>query len=159
MTTDIATKLQELLDREAIRDLPARYCHCVWRQDVPAIVDLFTEDGSIAMGTGEAATRGHAELRKMYERALNDLAPRPFIHNHVVELQGSDRAIGTCYVEICGVRDSESMVAAGFYDDVYRKVGGAWKFQSRDVTMHYMTTLKEGWAAQIRAGRVRYSPR
>lgn len=159
MASDVSAKLQELLDREAIRDLPARYCHCVWQQDVPAIVSLFTEDGSIALGTGEPPPRGHSELRKMYEQALNDLAPRPFIHNHVVELQGPDRAIGTCYVEISGVRNDESMVAAGYYNDVYRKVGGEWKFQSRDVTLHYMATLKEGWAAQIRARAARNASR
>lgn len=155
MASDTNTRLQELLDREAIRELPARYCHCVWQQDVPAIVNLFSEDGSIRMGSDQPPVRGHAELRKMYEQALNDLAPRPFIHNHVIELQGPDRAIGTCYVEICGVRDSESIVAAGYYDDVYRKVDGAWRFQSRDVTLHYMATLKEGWAAQIRARAAR----
>ena len=26
--------LNELLDREAIRELPVRYCDCVWRNDM-----------------------------------------------------------------------------------------------------------------------------
>ena len=30
--------VQDLLDREAIRDLPKRYCHCVWTGDLEGIV-------------------------------------------------------------------------------------------------------------------------
>ncbi len=26
--------IQEVIDREAIRTLPVRYCHCVWQKDV-----------------------------------------------------------------------------------------------------------------------------
>ncbi len=139
--------LQELLDREAIRDLPIRYCHCVWQRDVDGIVDLFTEEGSINLaGPDRPPTKGRANLLDVYKRALDDLRPRPFIHNHVVELQGPDRARGTCYVEIRAVRDGESVIGAGHYEDEYVKVGDEWKFRSRDVSMHYMVPLNEGWA-------------
>jgi hypothetical protein len=35
----------ELADREAIRDLPVRYCDCVWQNDLKTMVELFAEDG------------------------------------------------------------------------------------------------------------------
>ena len=41
--------LSELLDREAIRELPVRYCDCVWRNDMAGIVKLFAEDGSFTV--------------------------------------------------------------------------------------------------------------
>ena len=31
---------------------------------------------------------------------LDEMKPRPFIHNHVIDLQGADKAKGTCYVEV-----------------------------------------------------------
>ena len=150
MAKDSAQLLQELLDREAIRDLPKRYCHCVWQRDVAGIVDLFTEQGSINLrGPDRPPARGRADLLKAYESALGSLRPRPFIHNHVVELMGPARARGTCYVEIRAVRDGESLVGAGLYEDEYEKVGDDWKFRSREVAMHYMVPLREGWAAAL----------
>jgi len=147
-------QMQALLDREAIRDLPVQYCHCVWKNDIPGLVDLFTEDGSISMPDDPSvmAARGRENLLKMYQQALGALTPRPFIHNHVVELQGRNRATGTCYVEIRANRNGKSWIGAGYYDDEYAKEGGRWKFRSRLVHMYYMVPLSEGWAEQA-AGR------
>jgi len=87
-------------------------------------------------------------LLKAYQQGLASLDPHPFIHNHVVELQGGDQATGTCYVEIRGAREGKSIIAAGYYDDQYAKVGDAWKFRSRKVHMYYSVPLSEGWAEQ-----------
>ncbi len=149
-TKSVETLVQDMLDREAIRDLPVRYCHCVWKNDVEGIVNLFTEDGSISVPNDPTllGAQGRASLLKTYKQALGDLAPRPFIHNHVVELTGPEQATGTCYVEIRATRDGKSWIGAGYYDDEYTKVGGEWKFHSRKVTMYYMVPLSEGWAEQ-----------
>src|SRR5713101_5514872 len=89
-TKSVETLVQEMLDREAIRDLPVRYCHYVWKNDVEGIVNLFTEDGAISVPNDPSllGAQGRANLLKTYKQALGDLAPRPFIHNHVVELSG-----------------------------------------------------------------------
>ena len=146
----VEAQVQELLDREAIRDLPKRYCHCVWQKDVDGMVDLFTEDGSIGMrGDGQPPPKGREKLRSLYKRVFEGIGPRPFIHNHVVELMGPNRARGTCYVEIRAVDKGDSIVGAGYYDDEYQKVGDEWKFLSRDVKMHFMVPLKEGWAEAL----------
>lgn len=150
MAKSTQTLVQEMLDREAIRNLPVQYCHCVWKSDVEGIVNLFTEDGSIAIDDPSLpAAKGRANLLKMYKQALSDLSPRPFIHNHVIETQGPDRATGTCYVEIRGIRDGKSIIGAGYYNDEYAKVGDEWKFRSRDVSMYYMVPLSEGWADTV----------
>jgi hypothetical protein len=150
MTKSIEIKIQEMLDREAIRDLPKLYCHYVWQSDVAAMVALFTEDGSISVDDGTIpTTRGRENLVKMYQQALGDLAPRPFIHNHVVDLINPEQASGTCYVEIRGISDGKSIIGAGYYNDEYRKIGPDWKFLSRDVKMYYMVPLEQGWANKI----------
>jgi ketosteroid isomerase-like protein len=138
-----------MADREAIRDLPLRYCHYVWKKDVPAIVNLFTDDGVFDAGGGnQSPPKGKEALLKSYGQGLSNLDPHPFIHNHVVELQGTDRATGTCYLELRATREGKSMIAAGYYDDEYAKVGDEWKFRSRKVHMYYFVPLSEGWAEQ-----------
>jgi len=125
--------LAELLDRESIRELPVRYCDCVWRNDLTGLVDLFTADASfIYKGRErETTTKGRAELKKMYEGALGDLNPRPYIHNHVVDLGGPNRATGRCYVELRSFSRAMEWIGSGYYEDEYSKVGDSWKFASR----------------------------
>jgi hypothetical protein len=82
--------LQQMIDREAIRDLPVKYCHCVWQKDLDGYVNLFTGDGS--MSTSDPSlprAQGREELRKMIGQGLDTMKPRPFIHNHVIELLGT----------------------------------------------------------------------
>jgi hypothetical protein len=126
----------ELADREAIRELPVRYCDCVWQGNLDAMVKLFAEDGVFVVKgrEREATTRGRAELRKMYESALGELSPRPYIHNHVVDLQSRTRATGRCYVELRSAKRDMEWIGTGFYDDEYVKVDDSWKFASRHFT-------------------------
>lgn len=147
-TKSIETIVRELADREAIRDLPLRYCHYVWKKDVPALVNLFTDDGEFDAGGAQPAAKGKETLLKAYQQGLSSLDPHPFIHNHVVELHDNNRATGTCYLELRATREGKSMIAAGYYDDEYTKVGEEWKFHSRKVHMYYFVPLSEGWAEQ-----------
>jgi hypothetical protein len=124
-----------LADREAIRDLPVRYCDCVWRADIDGIVDLFTEDGSFtAPRSGrEIVTQGRHALHKMYSEGPG-FVPRPYVHNHVVFLQGKGRATGRCYTEIRAADRNMEWIGSVWYADEYAKVGDSWKFASRHVT-------------------------
>jgi len=117
--------LTELQDREAIRDLPVRYCDCVWRGDIGGLVNLFSEDASFIVKGRErqVTTNGREELKKMYEGALGDVQPRPYIHNHVVDLKGATRAIGRCYVELRSFARAMEWIGSGYYEDEYVKVG------------------------------------
>ena len=83
----LEAQMQEMVDREAIRNLPLQYCHCVWQQDLDGYVNLFTEDGSFSTDDPSLpGAQGQDGLRTMIEGGLA-MQPRPFIHNHVIELQ------------------------------------------------------------------------
>ena len=133
MAKTIDQIVTELADRESIRELPQRYCDCVWRGDLEGIASLFTEDGSfsITAGNSENTTTGRANLLKMYKEARASVTPRPCIHNHVVELKGGGRATGRCYVELRDAGNNMNWIGTGFYHDDYTKVGDEWKFQTR----------------------------
>jgi hypothetical protein len=127
----------ELADREAIRALPQRYCDSVWRSDAPGVVALFAEDGSFTVTGGgrERSVRGRSELLKTYQSDLSSIKPRPYIHNHVIELKGDGRASGRCYVEVRNAADNMNLLGTGYYNDEYVKVGDEWKFQSRSINL------------------------
>jgi SnoaL-like domain len=133
MAKSIDQVVAELADREAIRELPVRYCDCVWRTDVEGIVGLFTENGSFSITARdqETTTTGQANLHKMYKEALASVTPRPYIHNHVVDLKGGNHATGRCYVELRDASNDMKWIGTGYYHDDYAKVGEQWKFQSR----------------------------
>jgi hypothetical protein len=133
----LETIVNELADREAIRALPQRYCDSVWRGDVAGVVDLFAEDGSFTVSGGgrDRAAHGRSELLKTYESDLSSIKPRPYIHNHVIELKGNGRASGRCYLEVRNAADNMNLLGTGYYNDEYIKVGDEWKFQSRSFNM------------------------
>jgi hypothetical protein len=141
---NIEAALQEVIDREEIRTLPVRYCHTVWQKDLDGYVNLFTEDGSISTNDSSLPnTQGREALRKMIGEGLDAMKPRPFIHNHVVELLGPDRAKGTCYIEVKLFRDGKKCAMSGWYNDEYAKVGGEWKFKSRQITIDSFAPVNE----------------
>jgi SnoaL-like domain len=137
MAKSVEQTVTELADRDAIRELPQRYCDCVWRGDVDGIVNLFAEDGEFTIigPKRENKNKGRAELLKSYKEGFASLTPRPYIHNHVVELKGGGRASGRCYVELRDASNNMGWLGTGFYNDEYVKVGDEWKFQARRVQL------------------------
>jgi len=134
-----------LLAREQIRDLPVRYCDYVWRDDIEGLVSLFSSEGVFqAFFNGiETVVSGHSELRDFYTSAT-DFMPRPYIHNHVVELLEKDHAKGRCYLDLRSARNNMDWLGAGYYEDEYQLSTTGWKFQSRRFTALRMEELPAG---------------
>jgi len=139
----LEARIQEIEDREAIRELTAMYCKCVVQGDVEGIVDLFTPDG--VMESGETNVGGHEALLAMYRVAMSDLRPLPCVHNHIIEIDG-DHARGTCTLELRGVSDGTSQIGAGHYEDEFQRLDGRWKFSHRNLILYHMVPLSQGWA-------------
>jgi ketosteroid isomerase-like protein len=135
--------VRRLADEHAIRDLARRYAHCVWRKDVTGAVGLFTDDGE--MDTGDRPPmKGKAALTESYQGMITGPDFLPFVHNHIVELNGNT-ATGTCYLDLRATVEGKSMIGAGHYDDQYVRIGGEWKFRSRKLKMNFFVPLSEGW--------------
>ncbi len=161
---ELEAKVQELSDREAIRDLRYRYHECVNESKFADIANLFTEDGELDFGHLGKAT-GRAELNAFFGALSASQAPqargpqgisfvKQFIHNHVIHLQG-DRGTGFAYLEAKPVYKGESFLVAARYDDEYVKQNGQWKFKKMSLTPYFMVPLREGWAQEdrIKMGR------
>jgi hypothetical protein len=128
--------IRALLDREEIKSLPNRYCHAVWQGDSQLYTTLFADDGVVTeSGLGvDRKIVGRHDLEAFAASASGERKPRPFVHNHVVELVDGTHAAGHAYVEVFDGMDGYVRNVVGWYRDEYVKVNGEWKFQRRDLT-------------------------
>ena len=139
-------KVRQLMDREEIKELTARYCWHVMRGESAKIVELFADDAVFDnSANGGAVANGRAELLKFYE-GIRPLQAIPFIQNHIIEVNG-DEAIATCAIEGRFTVKGDSLTGAGYYEDKYRRVNGQWRFAARKLFLHHMVPLREGWAS------------
>jgi hypothetical protein len=128
--------LRELADREEIRELTARYAFLVANKRSAA--ELFTDDGGFIFRKpdGEVGVaRGRSALGDVFEDILR--APNhnlPTVHNHLLSIEG-DEATGVCWIELHAHKDGEDWRGAGYYEDVFRRENGRWKFVLRDSTL------------------------
>ncbi len=156
---ELESKVQELSDREALRDLRYRYHEYINEGQFAKIAELFTEDGELEFGQ-----LGHAKGREKVGKFFGSLAPsssppavgRPhftfikqYIHNHVVEIHG-DRATGFSYLEAKPIVNGEAYLVSARYNDEYVRTKDGWRFSRMSLIPHFFVPFKEGWAQEQR---------
>lgn len=137
----------ELAAREAIRDLVARYNAFGDRGQWDSLLELFTEDAELQVRElGSFA--GQAALRRLFTGAASggseEAAPSRIWHHTstlVIDLEGRENARGACYYAVLGEAGLDHW---GRYRDAYRRVGSAWRFAHRSVTVD--GRVPGGWA-------------
>ena len=143
---ELEKRLQQLEDREAIKELRARYCWTVDEGKYEEFLSLFTDD--VECDFGNLGTfKGKAEWRKFVYETIPTFFSRMrhLIHNEITELDG-DQVKGKAYFEFVGIRQGDSFVGGGHYEHKYSKINGEWKFRAIKAVIYYMTPFKEGWA-------------
>ena len=81
---------------------------------------------------------------KVYTPTFERSDLQPFVHNHVIELDG-DSATGTVYLDLRATMDGKAMIGSGHYDDRYVRTAEGWRFASRKLTLRHFVPLNEGW--------------
>ena len=123
-------------DRLAIQELGAQYAFRCDTQQFEAIAELFTEDGVwdesvVGLPVGEGRLRINEVFRSFAGSGLEYV-----FHincNHVLTEFDGQTARGTCHVYAFSRTDGAHTTVAGYYDDEYAKVDGAWRFQRRQL--------------------------
>jgi hypothetical protein len=152
---DIAARIGRLEARDAIRDLHSQYCFIQDRghtshaeEDVQAFLALCDTDIVWDNSPDESrAHRGHfavaGYLRQLWARFDNCMH---FVHNLTITLDSDDRARGRSSFEAVGDIGGEAFVAAGYYEDEYRRTDEGWRFRVHREVPFYFVKVKEGWA-------------
>lgn len=126
-------------DKDAIRELMARYCFLVDGKQYDEWADLFTEDGSFEV-TSLFRFEGRAAIRSFADGIpLNDRGLPGFKHctmNQIIEVAG-DHATAQCYFLLVQDGSPLRVDVAGRYEDALVKRRGRWQFQSRTAYFDY----------------------
>jgi ketosteroid isomerase-like protein len=146
--SQLERQVAELYDRMQIEQLVTRYAHAVREQNVERVLSLFVDEQAAidfdrsAIPDG-GAKLGAAQLREVYTRGFEQLQPWPHLCNHLIEFQDATHATGTVCLELRTGRNGYQVAWIGTYQDVYEKVGSAWRFKSRTATVK-QTPMLEG---------------
>ncbi|MBI4517449.1 MAG: nuclear transport factor 2 family protein [Deltaproteobacteria bacterium] len=147
-------RLQQLDDREQLRELQATYCFLVDDRRFDELVERwFTADARCDFRDAKGAiapliSNGGAEIRVFYTQVvaslLDDMCHT--VHNQRLTIDG-EVASGECYFELTAKHPAtgDAVVGAGRYLDRYRRVDGAWRCAERTAIIFHMAPLAEGW--------------
>jgi uncharacterized protein (TIGR02246 family) len=122
-------------EKDAIRELMARYAQNLDAGRFSKVADLFAEDGVWTTTYGTA--RGRAEITAMFERVVPKKGEGPqrkhYITNIIVTLAGETASAVSDYLV---VRESEHgllPVMGGTYRDNFVKHAGSWQFARKEL--------------------------
>ncbi|HSW11992.1 MAG TPA: nuclear transport factor 2 family protein [Solimonas sp.] len=133
-TADLERRLQKLEDAEAIRTLKARYLVACDRKDTVAMRSCFA-DGKVHIDYGVVGTFDNADTLVQLFREVGCHPHMVEMHhgaNPQVEVLDAERARATWSLHYFLINTQAKSLTqlGGYYEDEYRKLGGAWKISS-----------------------------
>lgn len=122
-------------EKDAIREVMARYCHALDSCRFADVAALFAEDGIWTTDYGQA--RGRAAIEELLTGTVPRKGEGPqrkhYITNTIIRLDGDAADAVSDYLII---RESENgliPVMGGTYKDRFRKSGGDWLFARKEL--------------------------
>jgi ketosteroid isomerase-like protein len=127
---------QELSDREAIRDLLARYTYNGDRGRIDALVACFADDGVLEFpGNSGTGPDGVKAALTSGERNPAISFVRHHITNPLIEVTG-DAATARCYFQVVSDNGPDH---AGTYSDKMIRTAQGWRFSHRLVRVDWQS--------------------
>ena len=145
-TANLEARLRRLEDREAIKELIARYGLVMDDRDMQAMPSLFTADVHIRSPDGVMDARGRDAVVDMFEGRFAVLGPsNHFTHDKIIRFDDADphRAYGTVLSHAEMNRKGQPMLAAIRYSDTYAREDGMWRFAERIFAFFYYVATEE----------------
>ena len=134
--------LQELLDREAIRDCLHRYCRGIDRADEAALRSAYWPDGTDAHGSYSGSASGFIDwavsVLPGMERNIHQ------IHNVLIEFQAGGAAVESyfsAYQRQPGPEGPQQWDLKGRYLDWFEKRGDEWRVLNRTVVFDWVEEM------------------
>jgi hypothetical protein len=117
----------QLADITEIEQLLARYAIGMTRDDIDAVIDVFTPDGAYSAFGDTYALEDFPALVAAAPKGLF-LTGTP-----VLEIDG-ESGTGTGQQTLCFVDQTDHEVRIGYYTDTYRRTEQGWRLQTRAMT-------------------------
>lgn len=124
-TDGMAMDATQIADIIEIEQLLARYALGMTRDDIEAVIDVFTPDGSYS---AFGATYPLADFPPLVQAAPKGLF---LTGTPVVELAGDT---GTGMQTLCFVDQTNHDMRIGYYTDTYRRTEKGWRLHTRSMT-------------------------
>jgi uncharacterized protein (TIGR02246 family) len=133
-----------LEEKDAIREVMARYCFALDDGRFADMAALFTEDGTWQTFFGKAT--GHKAIAEFAAglRAHRTDNPRAIHHvtNIVIMLDGDTAKVRSNWTTVQNAPEGPKIGSGGAYDDEMVKIGDAWFFKYRTID-RYIRPEKE----------------
>ncbi|HWB50210.1 MAG TPA: nuclear transport factor 2 family protein [Stellaceae bacterium] len=134
----MATPLEE---KDAIREVMARYCFALDDGRFADMAALFTEDGTwhtfFGKATGRRAIADFAAGLRAHRPGQSSGQPTPraihHVTNIVITLDGDSAKVRSNWTTVQNSPDGPKIGSGGAYDDDMVKVGGQWFFRYRTI--------------------------
>lgn len=122
-------------EKDAIREVMARYCHALDAGLFDEVASLFAEDGEWTTDYGSAVGRPAIEalLTRNVPRKGEGPQRKHFITNIIIKIDGDTAQSRSDYLII---RESENgliPVMSGTYMDKFEKRDGQWRFRRKEL--------------------------
>ena len=133
-----------LEEKDAIREVMARYCFALDDGRFPDMAALFTEDGTWQTFFGKATGRKAIAEFAAGLRAHRTDNPRAIHHvtNIVITLDGDTAKVRSNWTTVQNAPEGPKIGSGGAYDDEMVKIGGQWYFRYRTID-RYIRPEKE----------------
>jgi uncharacterized protein (TIGR02246 family) len=137
-----------MLARDEIRRLPYRYAAAIEARDACAMAELFSPRARF----GEFGD-GAEGLRRLMERSLEgNVFAVILVANHLIDLDGDDRARGEVWAHCFAQTDGDGFVEQLIkYEDRYERLDGRWLFLHRRHRLWYGVAHRESPLRQAAA--------
>ncbi|MGA8399926.1 MAG: nuclear transport factor 2 family protein [Stellaceae bacterium] len=133
-----------LEEKDAIREVMARYCFALDDGRFADMAALFTEDGTWQTFFGKATGRKAIAEFAAGLRAHRTENPRAIHHvtNIVITLDGNTAKVRSNWTTVQNSPEGPKIGSGGAYDDDMVKLGGGWFFKYRTID-RYIRPEKE----------------
>jgi len=135
-----AQSLEDLLDREAIRDCLHRYCRGIDRRDEACLRSVYWDDASDRHGPYQGSATGFVEWALEKRKGGGRMVH--MISNILIDLRGEVAGVESYFHALQADQDAQGRpqetMLCGRYVDRFEKRGGQWRIAERTVVYDWM---------------------